>query len=332
MTIIPQLVPKGGSFESVSAMLSSFNSLAAKSVKFVTVTPPPVMIQRTHRKALVEMLTEEHKEETLSFLANRPIHTVCMVGLIHDNGMVSDLNRGSFYGFRNEENVLEGISLIGHATLIEANTERALKALSHQAQNCTKTHMIMGEKEGIEKFWRYYSEDGQPIRLACRELLFELKSTNAIKPSEQITGLRLATAGDLELVMPVQAQMAFDESGVNPMKKDPSGFRQRCLRRIEKGRTWMLVDNGRLIFKAEVYSDTPEVVYLEGIYVDSQERGKGFGKLCLNQLCQTLFSRTRSICILVNEQNKEAQGFYRNAGFEFKCLYDTIFLGEKYGF
>ena len=54
--------------------------------------------------------------EVLEFLAARPIHTVFMASLVHDNGLVSPHNRGSFYACRDPQGNLEGIGLLGHAT------------------------------------------------------------------------------------------------------------------------------------------------------------------------------------------------------------------------
>ena len=88
----------------------------------------------------------------------------------------------------------------------------------------------------------------------------------------------------------------------------------------------MLVENGKLIFKADIISDTSEVVYLEGIYVAPEERGKGYGLRCLSQLSRNLLARTKSVCLLINELNQEAHSFYKKAGYKLTALYDTIFL------
>jgi uncharacterized protein len=274
----------------------------------------------------VRLSTPEDSAEALAFLASRPVHTVNLRGFIRDNGMNSPRNRGSFYGYRNSAGVLEGVALIGHATLVEAQTDRALEALAHQAQACTHTHLIMGERERIEEFWNHYSEEGQQKRLACRELLFELRS--AVEAQTPAGELRVATINDLELILPVQAAMAEEESGVNPLLKDPKGFRTRCARRIEQGRTWVLVEDGELIFKADVFAETPEVIYLEGIYVSPAQRSKGHGLRCLSQLSQNLLRRTEALCLLVNEENVAAHAFYRKAGFKFISTYDTIFLQQ----
>jgi ribosomal protein S18 acetylase RimI-like enzyme len=272
----------------------------------------------------VERLTNDDAAEVLEFLAQRPIHTVAMMSMIRDNGIVSAFNRGTFYGCRDLNGQLEGVALVGHATLTETVSNRALAALAQVARECPNTHMIMGETERVADFWSHYSDAGRMQRLACREWLFELAFP--METREPIAGLRPATVGELELVMPIQAELAYAESGINPMQADPAGFRQRCLRRIEQGRTWVLVVNGFLVFKADVISKTPEVIYLEGIWLREDCRNKNLGKRLMSALLRRLLENTKSVCLLVNETNEWAQGFYRKCGFNFRATYETIFL------
>jgi ribosomal protein S18 acetylase RimI-like enzyme len=293
----------------------------------MTQASPTPSVRTAADSLTVEALTKKHEREVLAFLAERPLHTVIMVGFIRDNGLISPLNRGTFYACRDAEGRLEGVALIGHATLVETRSEAAIEVFARLAQNSPLAHMIMGEQEKIEAFWHYYSDGGRAPRLVCRELLLEQKWPVEVR--EPVPGLRLATLDDLHLVMPVHAQMAFEESGVNPMEKDPVGFRLRCARRIEQGRTWIWIENGRLIFKADVVADTPDACYLEGIYVNPDERGKGYGTRCLSQLSRSLLSRTGSVGLLVNENNQQGQGLYRKAGYKLRSCYDTIFLHQK---
>ncbi|HXD34408.1 MAG TPA: GNAT family N-acetyltransferase [Pyrinomonadaceae bacterium] len=275
----------------------------------------------------VAKLTDEDRNEVLAFLAERPIHTVCMVGFIRDNGIESELNRGAFWGCRNSEGRLEGVALIGHTTLIEVRTDRALKEFAPVAQVCSNTFLIMGEQERIEQFWNSYADDGQEIRLICRELLFELR--RPVQVPERVEGLRLATIDDLDLIAPVHAAMAEAESGINPLNVDPIGFRQRCARRIERGRVWVVVENGQLVFKADIQADTPDVTYLEGIYVNSSKRGRGIGRACLAELTQKILLRSKSICLLVNETNEKACAFYRLSNFKLRGHYYTTFMQRE---
>jgi len=270
-------------------------------------------------------LGEGEREEVLAFLAERPMHTVCMAGLIRDNGVESAHNRGTFYGCRNTSGRLEGVALVGHATLLDARTRRAYREFALAAQVSTRTHVIMGESDAVEEFRGHYADAGQRMRRACRELLFELR--RPIEDVCEIAGMRPATPADLDLVAPVHAGLAEAESGVNPLDVDPEGFRARCLRRIEQGRVWVVVsEDGRLLFKADVQAETPEVIYLEGVYVHPAERGSDTGRRCLKQLSRELLLRVRRVCLLVNEENERAHSFYRMCGFRLRGVYDTIFL------
>lgn len=288
--------------------------------------PPPQLLWNIAAPSVAQPIKREQKNEVLAFLAARPLHTVYLRSLISDNGLESTLNRGKFYCCRNSAGQLEGVALIGHAILIEARTEAALQAFAKLAQNCRQAHMIMGEMEKVQNFWSSYEEGGQSPRLACRELLFELRWPVEVR--QQVRGLRQATLEDLEMVLPVQAEMALQESGVNPLETDPRGFRIRLARRIEQGRVWLLVEDGRLVFKADIMSTTPEVVYLEGIYVAPEERGQGIGLRCFSQLSHNLLSRAKAVSLLVNEQNRDAVAFYLKAGFKLRARYDTIFLQQ----
>ena len=278
-------------------------------------------------KVSVERLTNGEAAEVLQFLAQRPIHTVTMMSLIHDNGIVSPFNRGMFYGCRDLNGQLEGVALVGHATMVETVSDRALAALAQVARQCPNTHMIVGEKERVADFWSHFAEAGRRQRLACREWLYELSFP--IEAREPVAGLRHATASELDLVMPIQAELAFMESGVNPLHVDPEGFRRRCLRRIEQGRTWVIVESGELIFKADVISKTPEVIYLEGVWLREDSRHKNLGTRFMTELLRRLLEDTKSVCLMVNETNESAHGFYRKCGFNFRATYETIFLPRK---
>jgi ribosomal protein S18 acetylase RimI-like enzyme len=275
----------------------------------------------------VRALCQGEETEVLDFLGARPLHTVYMAGFILDNGLVSPLNRGTFYGCQNSSGELLGVSLIGHVTQIETRTPEALGALARAAQGCPSAHVIMGEQEKMRAFWSCYGEAGQAMRLACRELLLE--QCWPVEADEESPDLRLATLAELERVLPVQAEMAVAECGINPLHVDPVGFRERYARRIGRGRVWVSIKDGELAFKADIMAETPQAVYLEGIYVNPLERGKGYGRRCLRQLGRRLLSSSRSICLLVNEKNSEAHSFYYRAGYKLRAYYETIYLQKQ---
>jgi len=285
----------------------------------------PTQPTPTHSAStFVESLRVEDQKEVATFLSRRPEHTFVMAGLIDDNGLISPLNRGTFYGHRNADGELDGVALIGHITVFETSSDSALSAFARLTQDCSSVHAVIGEAAKVSRFLSYYKENGQKPRLLCREESFEQRHSPS--PGEPISGLRVATLADLDLVAPVHAQMAFEECGVNPLFVDSEGFYRRCARRIEQGRVWVKSENNQLVFKADIVSETPDVIYLEGIYVGAENRGKGVGSRCLKQLTNELLKSTESVCLLVNEQNNAARACYQKAGYRMREVYDTLYF------
>ena len=273
----------------------------------------------------VHTLTEKKDEpEVLNFLAARPVYTVFMSGLIRDNGLVSPSNRGTFYACRDQRGQLVGVALIGHATLVETRTEAALAAFARQAQGCLAAHIIIGEQEMIERFWHHYAEEGKRPRLVSCSLLLEQRS--ALEAFEGVPELRAATQEDLPLLLPVNAQLSIEECGVNPLERDPQGFSSRLAQRIDRGRIWVWVKDRRLIFKADILAETEDAAYLEGIYVSPEDRGKRYGQRCMSQLARNLLARTNTLCLLVNEKNRNAREFYSRVGYKLCAYFDSIYL------
>ena len=272
-------------------------------------------------------LKNGQEEEVLDFLSANWQNTFYLAGLVRDNGLESPLNRGTFYGCRDESGELSGVALMGHATVFETRSAAALDAFARLAQEKPLTHLLAGQPEDVARFWDTYADQGRAARLLCREMLFV--RSEAEEAAEPVEELRRATQEDLQQVVEVQAEMAFEESGVNPLEADPEGFRRRCFRRIEMGRVWVLTRQGRLVFKADVMAETPEAAYLEGVWVNSSDRGRGVGSRCIEQLTRQLLFASRAVCLLVNEQNVAAQNFYRKAGFTFEGYYDTIYLRQS---
>ena len=83
------------------------------------------------------------------------------------------------------------------------------------------------------------------------------------------------------------------------------------------------------MFKADIISETSDVVYLEGVWVSEEKRSNGYGASCMSELSRSLLKRAKSVCLLVNYKNTSAQAFYRRCGYQFRATYLTIFLPKK---
>ncbi len=278
----------------------------------------------------VEALQTHEQEEALTFLSARPIHTVCMASFLRENGVIHPDNRGAFFGCRDAFGSLQGIALIGHATLLETRSDKALQAFAYLKQKFANTHLIRGEHERVARFWAHYAEFGQEPRLARRELLFVKTSTEPDSHVEPDAHLRPATLDELEELKHVNAAFIEEECGINPLTRDARGFTERLARRISKNKLWIVVREGEIIFKADVFAKTPQAAYLEGIYVSPNFRGRGIGLHYLRDLSSRLLKESNSLVLLINETERKRglENFYARAGFSASGLYDTIYLNS----
>jgi hypothetical protein len=261
----------------------------------------------------VEPLASGREAEALAFLAARPLHTFVLSGFIRDNGLESPRNRGSFYACRDEAGALAGVALFGHATLFEARSDAAVVAFARHARTLAPAHIVGGEPREVELFWANYGRRDAPRPNVVRSLVYELHHPVEVPPPAP--ELRPAELSEVEEVARIHAEIAFSASGVNPLEADREGFLRRTAHRVERGRVWVCACDGALTFKADVISETPEVIYLEGVYVAPSERGKGFGLRSLAQLNLELLKHTRYVVVLVLEDNAPAISLYKRAGF-----------------
>src|SRR5690242_11504236 len=84
----------------------------------------------------VQPLDDARRDEALAFLAERPLHTVIMAGLLRQHGPSVPTPAGDFYACRDVQGRLEGLALVGRATMFEARSATAVSALAERARRC----------------------------------------------------------------------------------------------------------------------------------------------------------------------------------------------------
>ena len=112
-----------------------------------------------------------------------------------------------------------------------------------------------------------------------------------------------AEIGDLDLLVPSCAAAHYEELGVDPLRRDASGFRWRTTAQIEAGRSWLWVDGGVIRFKAEASAWTPSAVQLQQVWVDPPARRHGFAVRGLSDLIRLLLVGTPTVCLFVRSEN-----------------------------
>ncbi len=183
--------------------------------------------------------------------------------------------------------------------------------------------MLIGEERAVSELWEEVrsrlpspreNRPGQPV--------FVIRTP----PTSGETGLREARLEDLELLLPACAVAHEQEIGIDPMRRDPEGFRWRTRTQIEEGRSWLWIEDGVILFKAEASAWTPDAVQLQQVWVDPSARRAGYGARGLADLCRLLLERVPTVCLWVRAENTPAIGLYEKIGMEHVLDYRSILL------
>lgn len=185
----------------------------------------------------------------------------------------------------------------------------------------TPGRMIIGEERAVQELWASAApllprprldRPGQPVYVL-----------QAPPPAGE-TGLRPATREDLAVLLPACARMHEEEMGESPLERDPEGFRRRTEAQIERGRSWLWLEGGAIRFKAEASAWTPHAVQLQQVWVDPSERGRGYAKRGLSDLCRLLLRRAPRVCLFVRRENAAAIGVYEAIGMRRELSYRSL--------
>jgi RimJ/RimL family protein N-acetyltransferase len=183
------------------------------------------------------------------------------------------------------------------------------------------TRMVIGEEAAVGELWHAArrrmprprdDRPGQPVYV-LRE-----------PPAPGETGIRPARLLDLELLVPACAEAHREEIGVDPLERDPEGFRWRTRQQIEEGRSWLWIEEGMIRFKAEASAWTPSAVQLQQVWVDPQARRRGFARRALGDLCRLLLERVPAVCLFVRPENTPALRLYDSIGMIRELTYRSL--------
>ena len=184
-----------------------------------------------------------------------------------------------------------------------------------------QARMIIGEESAVGELWAEArrrmpqprdDRPGQPVYMLEEP------------PEPGGTGLRRATLADLELLVPACAAAHREEIGIDPLRRDPDGFRWRTRAQIEEGRSWVWLEAGVIRFKAEASAWTPAAVQLQQVWVDPASRNRGDAKRALRDLCRLLLRQVPAVCLFVRPENAAAIRVYDGIGMRRTITYRSL--------
>jgi uncharacterized protein len=254
-------------------------------------------------------LVEPRLEQILAFCAKEPVERV----------FLEDIARRGFGRFHalEEDGSLVALCHVGANVVPSGRDSRhfAGPVLRGQAR------MIIGEDAAVTELWEAAraglpeprdDRPGQPV--------YELREP----PEPGGTGLRAATLDDYELLVPACAAAHEEEIGIDPLRRDPQGFRWRTRAQIEENRSWIWLEDGVIRFKAEASAWTPSAVQLQQVWVEPEARNRGYAQRAMRDLCNALLREVPIVCLFVRPENAPAIRVYEAIGMRRTISYRSL--------
>lgn len=256
-------------------------------------------------------LVEPTTDQILRFCAEDPVERV----FLED---VARRGQGRFAGLERGEELV-GLCHLGSNLVPSGDGCAAFASLTVRSG----ARMLIGEERAVSDLWEAArrrlpkpraDRPGQPVYAIDR----------APEPGD--TGLRPAQLRDLDMLVPACAASHEEELGVDPLVRDPNGFRWRTRVQIEEGRSWLWESDGVILFKAEASAWTPSAVQLSQVWVDPVARRRGRGSRGLRDLVRLLLERVPRVCLFVRAENAPAIALYDSIGMRRVLTYRSVLL------
>lgn len=176
----------------------------------------------------------------------------------------------------------------------------------------------------LELWERLQGEWGAPREIRAEQPVLALSGA----PSRPIDpGVRLVTGADMDAYFPAAVEMFIGEVGVDPCAEDGGrGYRRRLAALISARRVFARFDGPRVIFKAEIGALSRRVGQIQGVWVDPEYRGLGYGAAGTAAVAAAIVAQGRIASLYVNGYNRAARETYRAVGFDQVGTFATVLI------
>ncbi|MGW7313084.1 GNAT family N-acetyltransferase [Streptomyces sp. NPDC054865] len=193
----------------------------------------------------------------------------------------------------------------------------AVRAFAERARRTgRRCSSIVGPAEATRLLWQLLEPSWGPARdVRSRQPLMVME-----QPSTTVTAdprVRRVRRDEMDLIMPACVAMFTEEVGISPMAGDGGLLYQaRVAELVGTGRSFARIDDGKVVFKAEIGAATSRACQIQGVWVDPAHRGRGHSEAGMAAVvAYALRDVAPVVSLYVNDFNTAARAAYRRVGF-----------------
>lgn len=224
-----------------------------------------------------------------------------------------------------EGDALKSAIFVGANLTVMSATPAAIDAyVGYLSRRSRTSSAIVGYRDDVIAIWNELEPAWGPCREIRDDQHFMVMTSDpeiAINPD-----VRPARLAEHAAIMPPSIDMFTEEVGVSPVAggRGP-GFRARVASSILEGRTYLLMDDERVIFKAEVGAVGGDSAQLQGVWVAPDLRGEGIAAPALAAVVKAVRrDHAPNVNLYVNGHNSAAIATYRRTGFRQVGTFATV--------
>ncbi|TXS67650.1 GNAT family N-acetyltransferase [Streptomyces sp. sk2.1] len=193
----------------------------------------------------------------------------------------------------------------------------AVRAFADRARRAgRRCSSIVGPAEPTAQLWRLLEPGWGPAReVRANQPLMVTESPSAeVAPDPLVRRIR---KDEMDVLMPACVAMFTEEVGVSPLAGDGGLLYQaRVAELIGSGRSFARIEDGKVVFKAEIGAATPQACQIQGVWVAPEHRGKGLSETGMAAVLRyALADIAPVVSLYVNDYNTPARRAYAKVGF-----------------
>ncbi|MCT2548668.1 GNAT family N-acetyltransferase [Streptomyces sp. NBC_00257] len=197
-------------------------------------------------------------------------------------------------------------------------TPEAVRAFADRARRAgRRCSSIVGPAEPTAQLWRLLEPGWGPAReVRANQPLMVTESPSAdVTPDPLVRRIR---KDEMDVLMPACVAMFTEEVGISPLAGDGGLLYQaRVAELIGAGRSFARIDDGKVVFKAEIGAATPQACQIQGVWVAPEHRGRGLSETGMAAVLRYALADVAPVVSLyVNDYNTPARRSYARVGFK----------------
>ncbi|MEU8888951.1 GNAT family N-acetyltransferase [Streptomyces sp. NPDC048442] len=254
--------------------------------------------------------------EALALLESEPVNNAFVAARVQVAGLDPWRLGGEMWGWY-EDGRLRSLCYSGANLVPICATQEAVRAFAERARRTgRRCSSIVGPAEATAPLWRLLEPSWGPARdvRAHQPLMVTETLPPDITPDPLVRRIR---KDEMEAIMPACVAMFTEEVGVSPMAGDGGLLYQaRVAELVAAGRSFGRIEDGKVVFKAEIGAATSAACQIQGVWVAPEHRGRGLSVSGMTAVLRYALADVAPVVSLyVNDFNTPARASYRRVGF-----------------